>query len=67
MRDAKQKLKNEKDQQRNLLQEIKLKHNEIISLEEKYKQIQAKVKAQQDKGFTPQASKQAITQQKKQD
>ena len=40
--------------------EIKAKHGEIIGLEERQKKIQNSIKAQKDKGYTPQESKQAI-------
>ena len=60
LREAKLKYKSAQELQRKLMAEIKAKHGEIIGLEERQKKIQAAIKAQKDKGFTPQESKQAI-------
>ena len=59
-REAKLKYKSAQEIQRKLMAEIKAKHGEIIGLEERQKKIQNSIKAQKDKGYTPQESKQAI-------
>lgn len=43
--------------QRKIMNDIKLKHGEILRLEDKQKQIQNAIKERKDKGYSPRSSK----------